>query len=74
MPHSQSDFGLEGYLVMLVGNQVPYENRYNVPSDEIEIWNRRKAAFVQQASHGIRSEEALAYVKHPGWKWNADRS
>jgi tryptophan halogenase len=74
MPHSQSDFGLEGYLVMLVGNQVPYDNRYDVPADEMESWNRRKAAFVQQASQGIRSEEALAYVKHPGWKWNADRS
>jgi len=74
MPHTQSDFGLEGYLVMLVGNQVPYNNRYDVPAEEMEWWKRRKAAFVQQASQGIRSEEALAYVKHPGWTWNADRA
>jgi tryptophan halogenase len=72
MPQTQSDFGLEGYLVMLVGNQVPYDKRYNIPPAERKIWEQRKAGFVQEASRGIRSEEALAYVKHPGWKWNAD--
>ena len=72
MPQTQSDFGLEGYLVMLVGNQVPYDNRYKIPDSERRIWEQRRAGFIQQASRGIRSEEALAYVKHPAWKWNAD--
>jgi tryptophan halogenase len=72
MPKTESDFGLEGYLVMLVGNQVPYDNRYRVPESERKIWETRKAGFITQASRGIRSEEALAYIKHPGWKWNGD--
>jgi tryptophan halogenase len=72
MSHTRSDFGLEGYLVMLVGNQVPYDKRYAIPPAERNIWEQRKAAFIQQASRGISSEEALAYVKHPAWKWNAD--
>jgi tryptophan 7-halogenase len=72
MPQTQSDFGLEGYLVMLVGNQVPYDNRYRVPPAEKKIWEQKKAGFIAEASRGILSEEALAFVKHPGWKWNAD--
>jgi tryptophan halogenase len=72
LPNTQTDFGLEGFLVMLVGNQVPYQKRHRPSAQELEIWNQRKAGFIQQASRGIRSEEALAYVKHPGWKWNAD--
>ncbi|GAA5118923.1 tryptophan 7-halogenase [Luteolibacter yonseiensis] len=72
LPNTQTDFGLEGFLVMLVGNKVPYKNRYKPTEKELEIWNNRKAGFIQEASRGIRSEEALAYVHHPGWKWNSD--
>ncbi len=72
LPNTQTDFGLEGFLVMFVGNQVPYRNRHKPTPSELEIWKKHKAEFIQQAKSGIRSEEALAYVKHPGWKWNAD--
>ncbi len=72
LPNTQTDFGLEGFLVMFVGNKVPYKNRYKPTEQELKIWNDRKAGFVQEASRGIRSEEALAYVHHPGWKWNSD--
>jgi len=72
MPEGTGNFGLEGFLVMLVGQQVPYKRKYQVPAREQEIWNGRLAAMVAQAAKGIRSEEALAYVKHPGWRWNSD--
>lgn len=61
-----------GYLVMMVGNKVPYHKRHTPDPREREIWNRHKTGFIQQAARGITSEEALAYVKHPGWRWNAD--
>ncbi|MEI7911304.1 MAG: tryptophan halogenase family protein [Verrucomicrobiota bacterium] len=72
LPRTETDFGLEGFLVMLVGNQVPYNKHHQATPAELAIWNQRKNGFIQAASRGIRSEEALAYVKHPGWKWNAD--
>jgi tryptophan halogenase len=72
LPNTQTDFGLEGFLIMFVGNKVPYRNRYTPTPQEAQIWKQRKAGFIQEASRGIRSEEALAYVHHPGWKWNAD--
>jgi tryptophan 7-halogenase len=72
LPNTQTDFGLEGFLVMFVGNQIPYKNRYKPTAAEQETWQKRKAGFIQEASRGIRSEEALAYVNHPGWTWNGD--
>lgn len=72
MPRTESDFGLEGYLVMLVGNQVPYRKRHAIPARENELWTQRRAMLAREASKGIKSEEALAYVKHPGWRWNGD--
>ena len=72
LPRTETDFGLEGFLVMLVGNRVPYDKRYKATPAELAIWNQRKNGFIQAASNGIRSEEALGYVRHPGWKWNAD--
>ncbi len=72
MPQTESDFGLEGYLVMLVGNQVPYKKRHSATAAELATWQKRKIGFIEEAKRGIRCEEALAYVKHPGWQWNGD--
>ncbi|QJE94321.1 tryptophan halogenase family protein [Luteolibacter luteus] len=72
MPRTESDFGLEGFLVMMVGNQVPYKKRHQPSQRELETWARHKQQFAREATKGIRCEEALAYVKHPGWRWNGD--
>lgn len=72
LPRTETDFGLEGFLVMLVGNKVTYKKRYAPSEQEHAIWEGRKRDFIARAKRGIRSEEALAYVKHPGWQWNAD--
>ena len=73
LPRTETDFGLEGFLVMLVGNKVPYRKRHMPSPQEQAIWTARKQDFINQASRGIRSEEALAYVKHPGWQWHGDK-
>ncbi len=72
MPRSQSDFGIEGYFVMLVGNQVPYRKRHRATPDELVRWNAHRAEFLAKAKAGIDVKEALYYVRHPGWQWNAD--
>lgn len=72
LPTSTSDFGMEGYLVMLVGNQAPYRNRYQPTPDERKLWDKRRAFNASQARKGISVKDSLAYVRNPGWKWNAD--
>jgi len=73
LPRTETDFGLEGFLVMLVGNKVPYRKRHTPSAQEQAIWAAHKQEFVNEARRGIRCEEALAYVKHPGWQWHGDR-
>ncbi|MDB6154572.1 MAG: tryptophan-5-halogenase [Chthoniobacteraceae bacterium] len=72
LPRTENDFGLEGYLVMLVGNRVPYNVRHTPTSAEQVIWNRHRSEFVAEARKGLDVKESLAYVRHPGWQWNAE--
>jgi tryptophan halogenase len=72
MPSIQSDFGSEGFLVMLVGNRVPYAARHQPGADELRIWNAHRAGFSQLAGRGMGVKEALGYVHHPGWQWHGD--
>ncbi|MES2659586.1 MAG: tryptophan 7-halogenase [Verrucomicrobiota bacterium] len=74
MPRSQSDFGIEGYLTMLVGNQVPYRKRHKATAEELAVWNTHRKTFANQARNGIAVKEALAYVRHPGWTWFGDKA
>ena len=73
MPSSQSDFGIEGYFTMLVGNKVPYKHRHTVTPHERSIWEGHRAEAIQQARGGLTVQEALAYVRDPRWQWFAEQ-
>jgi tryptophan halogenase len=67
-----SQFGIEGFLVMLVGNRVPYRNRY-IPSElEYRIINQRRGMFRAQAQDGLSVEQSLACIRNPYWRWNGE--
>ena len=68
-----SQFGIEGFLVMLVGNRVPYRNRYAPAEEEWQLINSCRNQFKAQAQQGLDVREALSYVKHPNWHWNSER-
>lgn len=72
IPASQSDFGIEGYFNMLVGNKVPYRQHYTPTAAERAIWQAHCQENVRQAKAGITVAESLAYVRHPGWSWFGD--
>jgi tryptophan halogenase len=69
LPNSLSDFGIEGYLVMLIGNQVPYDKSYEIERNEDKTWNHWCAALGSRAKRGIGVKEALEHVRHRNWKW-----
>jgi tryptophan halogenase len=72
LPRTENDFGVEGYLVMLVGNRVPYLAKH-VPSEtERQIWEGHRAQFDAIAQTGLDVRETLAFIRHPGWQWHAD--
>ena len=70
--HTESDFGIEGYLVMLVGMQVPYRKNFDPSPDQWAAWKRHQQEHKAKAKSGISVKEALAYVRHPGWRWHGD--
>lgn len=74
MPTSQSDFGIEGYFTILVGNKVPYRKRHQAAEKERSLWNSHCKAFSSQAKTGLTVKEALEYVRHPGWRWHGERA
>jgi tryptophan halogenase len=68
------NFGIEGYLVHLVGNRVPYEKRHHADPAELQRWAAHRARFIATAQAGIGVKEALSYIRHPGWQWHAERA
>ena len=72
LPSPENNFGIEGYLVMLVANRVPYRAKHQATPAELQAWNAHRARFISQAAAGIDVKEALRCIRHPGWQWNAE--
>ena len=72
LPRTENDFGIEGFLVMLVGNRAPYSARRTATAAERATWERHRADFNATAQAALDVRETLAYIRHPGWTWHAD--
>ena len=62
-----SAFGLEGFLVILIGNRVPYRKFYQPTEQEWAMWKPHKAQLEQVARDGLTVEESLAVIRDPRW-------
>ncbi|MDB6149873.1 MAG: FAD-dependent oxidoreductase [Chthoniobacter sp.] len=72
LSRSENDFGVEGYLVMLVGNRAPYRARHTPSEAERRAWAQHRAQVDAAARTGLDVQETLSYIRHPGWEWHAD--
>jgi len=69
LANTGSQFGMEGFLVMLVGQRIPYSNRHLPTEAERDFINARRAQFKAEAAAGLTVAEALAFIRHPQWRW-----
>jgi tryptophan halogenase len=69
LPHTHNLFGLEGYLAMLVGQQVPYQRTHQPTSAERALWDRHRQETAQRAVAGLNVHQCLAAIRHPVWQW-----
>ena len=69
---TENNFGIEGYLVMLVGNKAPYRGKHIATDAERATWQQHRARFIDIAKNGMDVKESLSYVRHPNWRWNSD--
>jgi tryptophan halogenase len=65
-------FGVEGYLVLLVGQQVPYRRTYQPADADRAAWDRLRAGFAAAADQGVTMSEALQRLRHPQFGWRRD--
>lgn len=63
-----SAFGVEGYLVILTGNKVPYKKQHTPTDEEWQRWKAHKTELAEAARNGLTVEESLAYIRaDPVW-------
>jgi tryptophan halogenase len=67
--HSLDQFGLAGYYALLLGQQVPYERRWQPSERELKIWNERKQKMQKTAQTALSVKDALDAIRSPKWKW-----
>ena len=65
-------FGIEGYLTMLVGQQVPYRNRPEFSECELKAVQQFRQENSRNAAMGYYAEQALSVVRIPQWEWGID--
>jgi tryptophan 7-halogenase len=65
-------FELDGYLTMLVGQQVAYRRPYTPTDAELSDLKRIKDLNRRQAQGAFGCQEAMAYIRSPQWQWPRD--
>jgi tryptophan halogenase len=64
-----SQFGLEGYWSLLLGQKVPYKQLYMPSEQERAAWRQIQQAFKAKAEAGVGVKEALTLVRSPQFQW-----
>lgn len=62
-------FGMEGYLSLLVGQQVPHNGAYRPSESDRAHWNAIQASIRQHVARAASVEEALAAIRRPDFVW-----
>ncbi len=72
--HQANLFGIDGYLTMLVGQQVPHGKPCTPAAGEMAVWKQRIEGYGQHAQRGLTVTECLALVRRHGIKGMAASS
>ncbi len=67
---SENDFGIEGYLVMLLGIKAPWRRRQESSPSERHAWQQHLSRNAAIANAGLTIEQSLQFVHDPRWRWN----
>lgn len=65
-------FGFEGYLCMMVGMGVKYQQLRDIPESQRAIWRDIQRQNRDQARAGLTMEQALAAIRSPQWSCRRD--
>ena len=60
---------MEGYLSLLVGQQVPYRRTYTPDEQAIRTWEGIKLTVRDKVAQAYTVREALQVIRLPYWTW-----
>lgn len=68
--HQTNSFGIDGYLAMLVGQDVPHKRRIEISEQERQTWSQFLRRCAKDAvDRGMGVQEALDSIRGPAVKW-----
>lgn len=67
--HPSNLFGMDGYLAMLVGQNVPHKKPYQPPPNEARAWQTKCAAWRAEARRGYDVKHCLQAVRNGARTW-----
>jgi tryptophan halogenase len=62
-------FNMEGYLSLLLGQQVPYWKTYTATECDLAAWDSIRQSIYHKVARAYSTPEALKMIRSPGWKW-----
>lgn len=66
-PHDA--FGLSGWIALLMGQSVPYRHTHHPTDAEMKTFNSIREQNRQAALSAMTSEQVLAAIRSPTWRW-----
>lgn len=62
---SQDIFGIDGYLVTLLGQSVPHQSTFQPSEQELRKWNAAREHYKARAANAMSVSEALTMIMEP---------
>ncbi|MDF1862024.1 MAG: tryptophan 7-halogenase [Verrucomicrobiales bacterium] len=68
----EDPFTWEGYLVMMVGQKVPFERSFNPKPEEWDAWRDYQKQLKSLAKDALTMREGLDMIRSDNWRWHPD--
>ncbi|MFN3168258.1 MAG: tryptophan halogenase family protein [Phycisphaeraceae bacterium] len=65
-----NDFGVNGFVAMLIYNQAPCKRHIEIDPNEMQLWNKQRAYYKSKAAQGLGVKDVLEISRDPRWRWN----
>ena len=69
LPARPNIYGVEGFLALLVGMQVPYDRIHLPAPGELDLFARHRGGYAAKAKSGVTVRQALDAIRRPSWQW-----
>jgi tryptophan 7-halogenase len=65
----RNPFGIEGYVSMMLGMNLPYHKTYIPDANETQVWHDIYQRLQAAAGQALTVDEALSCIRQPWWQW-----